>query len=81
MKKYLAILILVIPVVASGCAGCQPGGSGSQRSDWTPVGGFQPANGPGYMDGEPMDGRRKHNRNSLAEAGLEPARGINPTGF
>ncbi len=60
MKKYLAILILVIPVVASGCAGCQPGGSGSEAVDWTPGGGFQPANGPGYMNGEPMDARSKH---------------------
>ncbi len=60
MKKYLAILILVIPIVASGCAGCQPGGSGSEAVDWTPGGGLQPANGPGYMNGEPMDARTKH---------------------
>ncbi len=56
---HLAMLILVIPVVASGCAGCQPGGSGSQAVDFTPGQGFTPANGPGYMDGEPMDARHK----------------------
>jgi len=63
MKRFLAILMLLFPVVLSGCAGCgpfQPGGSGSQAVDWTPGGGLQPANGPGYMDGEPMDMRNKH---------------------
>ncbi len=60
MKKYLAILILVIPIVASGCAGCQPGGSGSEAVSWNPSDGLRPADGPGYIKGEPMDARSKH---------------------
>ena len=63
-NAYLVMLILLIPIVASGCAGCQPGGSGSQAVDINPFAAgsgqvITPANGPGYMDGEPMDMRHK----------------------
>jgi hypothetical protein len=61
---YLAMIISVMPLVLCGCAGCQPGGSGSQAVDVNPFAAgtgqvVTPANGPGYMDGEPMDMRHK----------------------
>ena len=62
MKRFLAIFLLLMPVVASGCVGCgpfQPGGSGSEAVNWTPGVGLEPANGPGYVNGKGMD-MRKH---------------------
>jgi hypothetical protein len=58
--RFLVIFMLLIPVVASGSAGCtwQPN-SGSEAVSYTPGEGLGPANGPGYMNGEPMDARRR----------------------
>ena len=62
MRRFLAILFLLLPVVASGCAGCsygpiQPGGSGSEA---VTIGtdGIQPANDNRYWNGQPMDTRK-----------------------
>jgi hypothetical protein len=56
---YLALLALLIPIVASGCAGCQPGGTGSQAVDFTPGEGFSATNDPSFVNGEPLDLRSK----------------------
>ena len=59
MNRILLILCLTwIPLFSSGCAGCTwQANSGSQAVTFTPGEGFAPADGPGYMNGEPMDMR------------------------
>jgi hypothetical protein len=60
MKRYLAIIAILIPLVASGCAGCTwQANNASQAVDYTPGKGLSPANGSGYMDGVPQDTRTK----------------------
>jgi hypothetical protein len=61
MYRYWAIFCLLIPIVASGCAGCslttgQLGGSGSQSVDFD-RGGAKPTNDNQYWDGQAMDMR------------------------
>jgi hypothetical protein len=56
---YVALVVMLIPVVASGCCGCQPGGSGSQAVDFNPGQGFTPTSDPSFVDGEPLNLRQK----------------------
>jgi hypothetical protein len=63
MKRYLAVIVLLIPVVASGCAGCsyttgQLGGSGSQ-SITLDKDGAHPTNDYYYSNGQPWNMRDK----------------------
>jgi len=55
--RTLAMIALVLmPVVASGCAGCTwQANDASQAVTYTPGEGLRPANGPGYLDGVPQD--------------------------
>jgi hypothetical protein len=53
---YLALLLLALPVVASGCAGCAWLGA-HQGIEYDTSKGLVPYNGPGYMDGVPQDMR------------------------
>jgi hypothetical protein len=63
MFRILAVLALLLPLVA-GC-GIWQANRASQAVDVDPLafgtGGavFTPANGPGYMNGEPQDMRRR----------------------
>jgi hypothetical protein len=61
MLRKIAILWALIPLVASGCAGCttgQIGGSGSQSITFDSDG-AHPSNEGGYWDGQAMDMRAK----------------------
>jgi hypothetical protein len=59
--RFLAIFLLLIPVVASGCAGCNNGAwqanNASEAVSFGPNG-LGPADAPGYMNGEPMNMRK-----------------------
>ena len=65
MVRVLAVVLVVCPLLcAGGCA--WQANSGSQAVDINPLAMFSgdsvfnPASGPGYMDGQPMDMRTKH---------------------
>jgi hypothetical protein len=62
MLRKIAILWVLIPIVASGCAGCttgQIGGSGSQSVTFD-GNSLRPTNDNAYWDGQAMDMRSKH---------------------
>ena len=57
-RPFLLLIFALTPVFASGCAGCTwQANSGSQAVEYTPGQGLAPANGPGFIDGEPLDMR------------------------
>jgi hypothetical protein len=62
MLRKIAVLWVLIPIVASGCAGCttgQIGGTGSQSVTFD-GNGLKPTNDNSYWDGQAMDMRSKH---------------------
>ena len=59
MKRYLAILIMVMPVVLSGCAGCNTAGHGYDNSYTVgPSGQIVPTNIDGGGSGVPPQSGR-----------------------
>jgi hypothetical protein len=58
MIRLLAVVMLLIPLVASGCTFQANNASQAVTFDPSQQQMFSPADGPGYMSGEPMNMRK-----------------------